>query len=157
LKTSSVMTTAWGQRRAGRGGFFVLALALVAAPGARTETPLPTINGQIRPAVFSNGDGSAVTGGLDGTGRTRSWRDLGHIRWTTWSTMEAVGFGVYWIRCGNYRGCPRAYILQSRRIHRIRATRPVNGVFTHVQDGQDCWLWRSAIGYFPVSCDTWRP
>jgi hypothetical protein len=141
-----------------RRAAFVLAVVLViGAAVATASNRLPGIAGEVRPAVFSNGDGSAITGGLDGTGRNKDFRSLGHIRWTTWSATEAVGWGVEWIRCIDYRGCPRAYTLQSKTLHRIRASRPANGIFTRVVDWRVCWLWRgSGIGYYPVSCRTWR-
>jgi hypothetical protein len=128
---------------------FVLAVSTAAA------AQLPTIGAEVRPSVIANGDGSAITGGLDGTGRDGN---LGHIQWITWSTTEAVGLGVEWDRCINYRSCPHAYTLSSKHPYRITATRPVNVIFTRTLVGGSCWLWRGRdVGYQPVSCRTWHP
>jgi hypothetical protein len=140
-----------------RGSFVGLAVGIsLIGSTAVTGKPFPMIGGDIRPAVIPNGDGSAITGGLDGTGRGAH---LGHIRWTTWSSKEAVGWGVEWARCIDARGCPRAYTLPSRRQYRITATRPVKGVFTRLIIGRTCLRFGvqpSVLGYGYVSCLTWR-
>ena len=114
----------------------------------------PTIGGESHPAWLGNGDGSVILGGLDGTGRGGQ---MGHIHWTTWSSTEAVGWGTEWDRCFDYRGCPRAYTLHGRRLHRIVASDPVRGVFMHLF-AFGCEVWRGpGVGYIRANCRTWRP
>ncbi len=137
-------------------------ILLAMAGSAASATSLPTIGGEFRPAHLGNGDGSQMWGGLDGNGRT----SLGHIRWTRWSATEAVGLAWAWDRgpkpCAlRPKGCggndPFLYKLDSKRPFRIAATRPVKRVFLHLVVGHSCLLWRGRrVGYYPVSCHTWR-
>jgi len=132
----------------------VLTVLLAVAPSAVADKRLPTLAGEIRPAMWGNGDGTEIMGGLDGTGRGD---DFGHIRWTTWSSTEALGWGAAWDRCLNFRGRPCTYALKTRRLYLIKATRPVGDVFTHLVVGHSCWLFLGRrYGYAPVSCHTWR-
>jgi hypothetical protein len=132
----------------------VLAVWAAVAPAAR----FPSIGGDSHPATLANGDGSAVIGGLDGTGERDSLGhvQLGHIRWTTWTRQHAVGWGVEWERCIDVRGCPAAYTLTIRKPFRIVASYPVRDVFRRLK-AFGCEVWRGAgVGYYPVSCRTWR-
>lgn len=141
-----------------------IALALIAAVTTSSSVTaagkLPTINGELRPAVFGNGDGSIITGGPDGTGIN----NLGHIRSVTWTSSNAAGWGISWswAACSNTDWDPRCsrhyrlYVHAGGRVS-IRASRPRGGVFTHVVNAGVCWLWRGrGVGYWPANCRTWR-
>jgi hypothetical protein len=131
-----------------------LAAFVAAFSASAMAAHFPTIGGESHPAWIGNGDGSVILGGLDGTGRGGQ---LGHIRWTTWSSKEAVGLGAEWDRCMDYRGCSHPYTLRSRRLHRIVASDPVRGVFTHLL-AFGCEVWGGAgVGYYPASVRTCRP
>jgi hypothetical protein len=143
----------------------VIALALMkmltTLASATVSRSLPTINGQVRPATFGNGDGSFITGGPDGTGRHYN---LGHIRWVGWTSSRATGWGVGWTwrSCFNSQGripeCSasyRPYVREGGRVS-IRAWLPRHGVLTRVKNAGVCWRWWNGGGYFAVSCRTWR-
>lgn len=77
---------------------FSLAL-LLAAPGIAAAR-LPAVLTEhspafaVRPATIDyTGDGSAVVGGLDGTGP----RHLGRLKWTTYSKRQGMATGLLWI------------------------------------------------------------
>jgi hypothetical protein len=72
---------------------------LLAVPGvaaARLPAVLTEHNPpfQIRPATIDyTGDGSAVVGGLNGTGP----RHLGRLKWTTYNQRQGAATGLLWI------------------------------------------------------------
>jgi hypothetical protein len=77
----------------------VAALAVSAASAAGANS-LPKVLTQeqppfqVRPATISyTGDGTGVIGGPDGT----SVRNLGHLRWTTYSRNVGIAVGLVWL------------------------------------------------------------
>jgi hypothetical protein len=146
-------------------GCFFLVLGGVASVG-RPSPPLPGLLTQhgthqfaVRPAfVIFTGDASVVIGGFDGTGSRTSF---GHIRWTSWTTQQAVGSGAAWDKCVDYGGCAKPYALSGRAVVPVHASDPVSGHFTRVKVGKSCWrLHRlsetngslSLFTYFNVAC-----
>ena len=138
----------------------------IAASGCGSATRRPTLGGEVRPASWRNGDASWIVGGLDGTGRFNNptYPNVGHIQWARWSSTEAIGRGVSWDRCLDYRGCPLAYTLDIERgVIRLVATDPSKkGQFQHLQIGSGsagfCVIYPpTALGnWYCANCDTWK-
>jgi hypothetical protein len=136
----------------------------IAVSGCGSTARLPTLGGDVRPPSWSNGDGSWIVGGLDGTGQRdkRGYPNLGHIQWARWSSSKAVGWGVGWDRCIDARGCPLAYTLNvSGRVVRLVATHPSHGQFQHLQVGPGlggfCVIYPDAKSpdWYVANCGTW--
>jgi hypothetical protein len=131
---------------------------LVTSGAGYARSSLPTLYGAVRPAVWINGDGSGIAGGLDGTGEERN---EGRIRWVRWTPWIASGWAVWWERCLDAHGCPRAYVLASRQQFRMIASDPAHGRFLHLRVGSSCVLTQGYPGFgdgtVAVSCRTWRP
>jgi hypothetical protein len=73
-----------------------LALAVPSVAAARLPAVLTEHNPpfQVRPATIDyTGDGSAVVGGLNGTGP----RHLGRLKWTTYNKRRGAATGLLWI------------------------------------------------------------
>lgn len=103
---------------------------LPAVDGERTWATLPT--------QLSNGDGSFLVGGLDGTGAGRT--PAGHIDWISWTRSEAIAWGIGWNKCFDAKGCPKSYFLDSQRSFIVRFSKPVNGNFTLERwSANTCW------------------
>lgn len=109
---------------------FVLVAALaVAAPSALGATRLPRVLTQETPAfrerpatIGYTGDGTGIIGGTDGT----SVRNLGHLRWTTYSVRLGSAIGLVWLdNCTP--SCAGGRFSPSRA--QVRVTEPTHGHF----------------------------
>jgi hypothetical protein len=90
-------------RLVGLGCFLAAVLLSVATPLASGSTHQTRLLGdstrfyltwQVRPAsILYTQDSGAILGGFDGTGIARP----GHLKWSRWSAVRAVGSGAVWI------------------------------------------------------------
>lgn len=150
----------------------VLSVALTLS-ACGTSPHLPTLGGRVRPATWTNGDGSWTVGGLDGDGAPQTRGKVtyeaddiifGHIYWAEWTPTEAIGWGVGWYRCLNVRGCPLAYTRDIKGgVIQVVATHPVAGQFRRFQlnPGPDHRRWcviypPSSSEFFSANCRDWK-
>ena len=157
--------------------WLAFAVVVLALSACGNSVHLPTLGGAVRPAWWSNGDGSWVVGGLDGTGHPQARGAVtgahvaavtfGHIQWASWTRTEAVGWGIGWDRCFDFRGCPLAYTRDLKGgIVRLVATDPVAGTFRHLRitptpgarGGSWCVVYPMSVDEFvPAKCSNWKP
>jgi hypothetical protein len=100
--------------------------AAMALPGLPTKLSVQHPLAVRPPNVNYTGDGSGMLGGFDGTG---TGGHFGHLKWSVWSQLEAVGFGALWLDTCEPNCASGQFVAHAVS---VRAFAPLGGYFTRL-------------------------